>query len=97
MSQRRNITISEVHFTSAQPRDVEQGLIGWISCTLDDRLRIDGIALRRTRDGRLTLSYPARRDALGLRRHFVRPLDDDTRREIEALIFKAIGIAEGAA
>lgn len=70
------------------------GLLGWVSCSYG-HLRLDGIALRRTRDGHLTLSYPERRDAAGRRHPVLRPLDDQARREIEEQVFAALGDLEG--
>jgi hypothetical protein len=88
--------IRNVVFTSAEPNDVQTGLLGWISFGYGS-LKIDGVALRRTLGGRLALSFPARTDRCG-RRHFVIcPRDDETRREIEQQIFLALGMKEGPA
>ena len=46
---------------SEQPTEQKSGLLGYISCTYGD-IRLDGLAVRRTMTGDLTLSYPARRD-----------------------------------
>lgn len=91
------IDIQNVQFKAASQGDVMTGLIGWISCTLNARLQLDGIALHRTLDGRRTLSFPARRDGSGRQHFFVRPLDTATREEIEAQIFAALGIEESPA
>ena len=45
-------------------------------------LRVDGLVLRRTREGRLALSYPARDDAHGNRHFVVAPVNDETRRSL---------------
>ena len=58
---------------------MERGLLGYVSCTYG-RVRLDGISLRRTRAGRLALSFPARRDADGHNHPIIRPLDDSERR-----------------
>lgn len=83
--------ISHVVFSAAPERDVHTGLLGWASFTLGD-LHLDGVAVRRTRDGRLTLSFPERRDARGGRHPIVRPLDDAARRAIEEAVFRALGL-----
>ena len=88
------IVISNVQFTSADPHDVDTGLLGWIRCTLNGSILLDGISLRRTRDGRPTLSFPARFDGAGRQHHYLRPLDDDTRRAIERQVFKALSFVE---
>jgi DNA-binding cell septation regulator SpoVG len=86
------IVVTEVQFHAAQARDYEQGLAGWVSLTLDGRLRLSSVAVRRTLDGRLALSFPARRDGADRQRFYFRPLDDRTRREIERQVFQAIGL-----
>ena len=88
------IKITNVQFTSADPRDVETGLLGWIRCTLNGSIQLDGISLRRTRDGRHTLSFPARFDQAGRLHHYLRPLDDETRHAIERQVFKALSFVE---
>jgi DNA-binding cell septation regulator SpoVG len=84
------LEISEVVFTTATAALAQTGLLGFVSCCLNRALRLDGLTLRRTQDGKLTLSFPARRDARGRQHHFVRPIDDETRREIERQVIEAI-------
>jgi hypothetical protein len=88
-----SLMITNVQFTSAPPEDADTGLLGHVSCTLNDGLRLDGLAVRRTRDGRLTLSYPGRKDGAGHQHFYVRPLDDAARLAIEEGIFLALGFA----
>ena len=75
------------------------GLLGWLSCTLNGSLRLEGLTLRKTlEDGRLTISYPAaRRDAMGRQHFYVRPLGDQARRDLEFQILQALGLEETAA
>ena len=88
--------VSSVRFTPARPPHQATGLLGWVSCTLGV-VRVDGIALRRTRTGRLTLSFPARRGRGGEQHAYVRPLDDRARLAIEHEVFAAIDIDGGGA
>ena len=44
--------IRDIRYTSASLADRENGLLGWLSCRYHDVL-LDGLTLRRTRDGRL--------------------------------------------
>jgi hypothetical protein len=88
------LRIDQVRLAGATRAEVATGLLGWVSCVLQDTLRLDGLALRRTADGRLALSFPARKDARGREHPYVRPLDDRARREIEAQVFRALGIGE---
>ena len=93
----RSLNVSEVRLTSARPDEVECGMIGYVAFVLDDSLKLDGIALRRTRRGHAALSYPCRRDRHGRDHALVRPLSDSVRRRIEEQVFRALGIGEQAA
>ena len=88
----RDIKIDRIELKTAGRQAAETGLIGWISCRLNNRLQLDGITLRKTQDGRHVLSFPARRDAAGQQHFFVRPLDDNTRKEIERQVFARLGL-----
>ena len=88
------ISISSVRLTPARERDIQSGLLGYVTCVINGVIRLDGIALRQTRDGRPTLSYPSRSDAGGQRHPFVRPITDAARRELEAQVFGALGLLE---
>ncbi len=77
-------------FNSASSREVETGLLGWISIQVGGLWLLHGITLRRTRSGCLTLSFPERRDANGRKHPIVRPLDNDARKSIEAAVFAAL-------
>jgi DNA-binding cell septation regulator SpoVG len=87
------INIDRVELVTAGPAGAETGLLGWIQCRVNRSLLLDGLTLRRTQDGRLALSFPARRDRAGNQRFYVRPLDDETRCEIERQVFAALGLA----
>jgi DNA-binding cell septation regulator SpoVG len=91
------ITITSARLAAASADAARAGLLGWVSCTLNGRIRLDGLALRRTLDGRLVVSFPARRDTAGRRHFLVRPLDADARRELQRQILDALGLSEKAA
>ena len=74
-----DLKITSAGFTNGTPADIRRGLLGYVTCILNDTLVIDGVTLRRTRDGRLALSFPARRDGRGRTHPVVRPVDDDAR------------------
>ncbi len=82
--------ITSVAFINARPADVRTGLLGWVTCVLNHAVLLDGITLRRTADGQLALSYPARRDRTGNQHPYIRPLDDAARQHLEREIFKAL-------
>ncbi len=83
--------IRDVRFSSADQDQAKTGLLGWLSFTFSDTLRLDGVMLRRTADGRLTLSYPSRRDRAGETHYVVRPVSDAARTAIEQHVFWALG------
>lgn len=85
--------ISRIAFVRSTPVETRSGLLGWCSFTLGNLIRIDGVTVRRTRTGRLALSFPARRDRAGIDHPFVRPVDDATRRQLEDAILRALGLA----
>ena len=87
-------TVRAVTFSPADADARVTGLLGWVKCRVADLL-IDGITVRRTRDGRLVLAFPARRGRDGQRYAYVRPIDDDARRSIERQILGAIGLEHG--
>ena len=82
--------ITDVDFKAAPSEITEKGLVGWISCTVDETFRLSGITLRTTEDEKLTLSYPARKTKDGGQHFFFRPVDDRARRAIEHQILGAM-------
>lgn len=94
MSEPTKITslITSIGFTPASDRDVRQGLVGYVTCVVGGALLVDGVCLRMTADRRPVLSFPARTDRQGKRHAYIRPVDDDARRAIEAAIFEVLGV-----
>ena len=86
------VIVSDVRFTSASREDREAGLIGWVALTVNRSIRLDGLTLRRTLNGRLALSFPSHRDQAGREHPYIRPLDNENRGAIEAQIFAALGL-----
>ena len=70
--------------------EVRTGLLGYLSVEYG-AIVLDSIVLRRTAEGRFALSFPARTDRAGRRHAYVRPVDDDARREIERAILGQLG------
>ena len=86
------IRLGDIRLTAAGPDLQKTGLLGWVTCTINGCLRLDGITLRRTAAGRLTLSFPARKDRSGVIHPFLKPLDDATRVEIERQILGQLAL-----
>ena len=81
---RKPLAISDLRFMPAERSRRAEGLLGWVSFAWDDTLRLDAIAVRRTRTGVVTLRFPDRRDRSGVAHPIVRPLDQGARDAIEA-------------
>lgn len=92
-----DLRLSDVRFTPARGTDVEAGLLGWASFVIDGELVVDGVAVRRSRAGRLYLSLPDRSDRSGRRHPIIRPRNDRSRRLLEDLVLSRIGLDERAA
>jgi len=88
--------LTGLNLSPASESDKSRGLLGFIRFRYGDLL-VDGVTLRRTQDGRLTLSYPARRTRSGAEYSFIRPVDDRARRELDAVVFATLGLSEGTA
>ncbi len=84
------LDIAGLGFVTSTAADQQRGLLGWVTCIVNDALLIDGIAIRRTRDGQLALSFPSRTARDGRKHSIVRPLDDAARQRFEQEIFKAL-------
>jgi hypothetical protein len=61
-------------------------LLGWATCVVDNGLGVV-LGVRRTADGRLTLSFPERTDGQGRRHNWTWPIDQATRDALEARVF----------
>ena len=92
-----SLRIADIRFTSSTGSEVERGMLGYVSFLLDGRIYLDGVTVHRTRDGELTLSFPAKLGRRGREWPYVRPIDNETRRAIEAQVFAALGLtSEGS-
>jgi len=85
-----HIHITSVQFTASEPEEAQTGILGWVSIIVNDSLVLRGIAVRRTLDERVTLSFPFRHDSTGRQCHYIRPLNDKARRDIEEQIFQRL-------
>lgn len=81
--------IDRVRFTAAEPRLRATGIFGWITLRIERHVVIDGICVRRRRNGELALTFPSRRDRAGRRHRLVCPASIATRRSIERQILQA--------
>jgi DNA-binding cell septation regulator SpoVG len=77
-------------FRAAPRLDAAQGLLGFASIRIDDAIAIHQIAVRRTREGRLALSFPAPVGDDGQRRPIVHPATAELHREVERQVFETL-------
>jgi DNA-binding cell septation regulator SpoVG len=84
--------VSNVGFTKANYGDIQRGLLGFVTCTFNNVLLIDGVTVRRRRDGRIVLSWPARTDGAGRKHPILLPIDDAARRAIEREILVQLNV-----
>lgn len=82
--------ITGIEFTRASRAQARTGLLGWVSCILSGEIQLDGIAVRRTRAGRITLSFPEHRDRHRRRHPMCRPLTDEGRERLEDEILSVL-------
>lgn len=89
-----SLKVTEVYFTAARHSEIDRGHLGYVSLVLEGALKLDGISLRLTRDGRRALSFPRRRDRYGVDHAYIRPLSDRVRVHIERQVFEALGVGD---
>jgi DNA-binding cell septation regulator SpoVG len=85
--------ISAVRFIPATDAEAERGLLAFVKIDFGP-LILDGVTLRRTLDGRLTLGWPERTDRAGRRHPLVRPIDDEARRDLERAVLAELARQE---
>jgi len=86
-----DLHISDVECSAAPPSDQARGLLCFVSFTIDDCIRIDGVTLRLSKDGRPILSFPKRTEKSGRRRPIVHPVSLAARDHVTHLILDAVG------
>lgn len=72
--------VSGIVFTPAPANLRAQGLLGWVAARVGD-FDLDGLSVRRTRQGLHAVGFPERRG-----RSIVRPVTNETRRAIESAV-----------
>lgn len=89
--------VTDVCFKAATSAAREQGLLGWVSFRVEGSILVDGVAVRRTLNNGLALSFPEPTDSRGKKHRPVRPLNDEARLRIEHQVFSALGISPRSA
>ena len=78
--------ISDIRFLPASAIDESGGLLGWTAFVLNDGMRVSSVAVRRTRGGTITLSFPTRKDGQGIARPIVIPTTHAAHKAIEDVV-----------
>jgi len=84
-----NIT-SQMQFNDASDEHKEKGVVGWVSFNVFNSFRINSVAVRQSRTGVVSLSYPAKKSGEVLN-HYVRPLNNEVRLKVEDEILGVLG------
>ncbi len=85
----RALRVSALRITPPSPGDQDRGLVAFLKFRVGG-IELDGVTLRRRRDGRLAICYPSRRDARGRRHPFVR-FGEAERRSVERQVLEILG------
>jgi hypothetical protein len=80
------VRVSDVRFSPATATQRETGLRGWARCRLDGKWELDGLGVRRTAQGRYTVTWPTKRDGHGAEHAFFRPITPADWDGIEAAV-----------
>lgn len=70
------------------------GLLGWASCVVNGALHLNNIAVWRTREGNMLVTYPWRRSKKDQRYFFFYPISREAKEALDAAIlgkFKGMG------
>lgn len=80
-----SLVVTKIAFTPAPAELRMSGLLGFIRLDLNRAMVVDGLAVRRSRQGTLVLTWPERRGTGG-RHRLVRPLHAHDRESLDRAI-----------
>ena len=71
------------------------GLLAWASCVVSGAIKLDNIAIRRSRDGGVFLTYPTKRTAGGDKYHYFNPISAEAAQAVQdALLTQLVSLAK---
>lgn len=89
-----------IPITDVKVRLVENGtdgLLAWASCVISGAVKLDNIAIRRSRDGSLFLTYPAKRTGTESHQYF-HPISVEASKAVRnAVLARLASLAKAAA
>jgi DNA-binding cell septation regulator SpoVG len=98
MSKSEPIGQSLIPITDVKVRlvnDGTDGLLAWASCVVSGAIKLDNIAIRRSRDGGLFLTYPTKRSAGGEKYHYFNPISKEAAQAVQdALLTQLVSLAK---
>ncbi len=80
-----------MQFNAAPEKHREKGVIGWVSFDIYESFRVNAVVVKENREGHVSLSYPANKSPDGTLHHYVRPLNNETRLQVEDEILGVLG------
>jgi len=75
--------VSDIRAARASESQRKRGVIAWVCCLLDGWFQLDGLCVRRTRDGRYVVSFPGHLDWKDVKRTTFRPVTREAHQAIE--------------
>jgi len=87
--------LRDLRFTPAPRQVARRGLLGWVQGRLGGVI-LDGIAVRRTARGHLTIAFPTRRDGRGREHAVMQPVNRAAREAIRRQVLRAAGMEEAS-
>ncbi len=85
-----DIQVALLAFSKSSDFDRDSGLLGWIKVKIAGWLVLDGITLRRSRHGQLSISLPVRTDKMGNQYPYMRIVGAASRQEFECQVLRAL-------
>jgi DNA-binding cell septation regulator SpoVG len=91
----------KIPITDVKVRLVEHGtdgLLAWASCIVAGAIKLDNLAIRRSRDGSLFLTYPAKRTTSGERYNYYHPISVEAASAVQdAVLARLAALARASA
>jgi DNA-binding cell septation regulator SpoVG len=84
------LRITAAHLTRVASEEGARGLLGWARVELNGMLALHSVAIRRSRRGRLVVSFPRRRDRRGRSHCTVAPLSPEAHATLERAILELL-------
>jgi len=72
--------------------DGTEGLKAWASCVVSGAIKLDNIAIRRSQDGSLFLTYPSKQSRKGPRHPYFHPITPEASKAVEDAILTRLAI-----